>query len=141
MDCIQNYDALSKWYVPSTATFDIVDGVCVKTGTSGYVLPKDPSTDTRYWTVPITIEFEVVTVSSLAFSVASGNTTIYQQRLSAIGATAGDKVKIVYDGEKVIPYVNGVEKTSYIATGTFTTNFTFTFTNDGSFKNAVIYYS
>ena len=141
MDCIQNYDDVAKWYVSSTATFDETDGVCTKTGTSGFVLPINPSTSTRFWTTPITIEFEVVTLSSLSFSVSSGNTTIYQQRMSTIGATVGDKVKIIYDGSKVIPYVNGVEKTSYIATGTFTTNFSFTFTNDGAWKDCVIYKS
>ena len=135
MDCLKKYTATSDFYVFSGSSLTLNDGIF---STSGNVMILNPNTSTRYWTSPITVEFDVNTVNNLTTQIGE-TTNVFNRRLSTLGATNGSHIKIVYDGTTVTPYVNGVEKTSYKVDFSFTTQYYFNIYNSGAFSNFIVY--
>ena len=136
MDVLKIYSATSDYYESSTSDLTLSNDIFSKT--TGNVMPLNPSTSTRYWTTPTTLEFDLVTANTLVMQIGE-STNAFNKRLSTIGATDGSHIKIVYNGSKIIPYVDGVEKTDYIVEWSHTTNYYINFYQSGSWKNLIIY--
>ncbi len=135
-DVLKQYNAIADYYQSSTSDLALADGVFSKT--TGNVIPLNPTTNTRFWTVPKTIEFDVVTVNNLILQVGESSNA-FNTRLAYLGAVDGSHIRIVYDGTKITPYVDGVEKTSYIVEWSHTTGYYINFYNSGAWKNLIIY--
>ena len=131
-------DALTDFEIQS-GTLTLEDGVFTKS-TDGNVNLLNPSNPVRMgWSGAKTIEFDVVNRSTLALKFYKDNDHRFGQRISNLGGTDGCHVKIVYDGTTITPYIDGVEKTSYILTTTLTDGYMISFANQGSFQNVIIY--
>ena len=134
-DVIQYVDKSSDWYTQSGTVTQNSDGDWV---IDGYHFIYNPSVpNSQYgWSGNLTVEFDIVSNTSggVQFYNTSANFT---QRLIVFGATTGSKVKLVFDGSKVTPIVDGQTKTSYDfnPTGLFRIGFINSFT----LKNILIY--
>ena len=104
---------------------------------AGHLNPDNPVR--MGWSGTKTIEFDVVTVSTLVLQFYKDATHRFNSRIVYMGGTDGCHVKIVYDGTTITPYVDGVEKTSYIVTTTLTDGYMIGFVNQGSFQNVIVY--
>lgn len=136
LDVMKIYSTIADYYQSSSADLSLTDGVFSKT--DGNVMPLNPSTSTRYFTTPMTFEFDVVNTDTLVLQVGESS-NVFNQRLSTMGATNGSRIKIVYTGTEVIPYVDGVEQTNYKVSFTHTTQYYLNMYQSGSWKNFVMY--
>ena len=134
-DVIQYVDKSSDWYTQSGTVTQNTNGEWVIDGYHFIYNPSIPNSQYG-WSGNLTLEFEVVnnTSGAVQFYNTSANFT---QRLTVFGATTGSKVKLVFDGSKVTPIVDGQTKTSYDfnPTGLFRIGFINSFT----LKNILIY--
>ena len=135
-DVLKIYSAIADYYQSGTSDLSLSNDVFSKT--TGNVMPLNPLTSTRYFTDPITIEFDLITTNTLTLQIGE-STNAFNTRLNYMGAVDGSHIKIVYDGSKIIPYVDGVEKTSYIVEWSHTTRYYINFYNSGDWKNLIIY--
>ena len=135
-DVLKIYSAIADYYQSSTSDLSLSNEVFSKT--TGNVMPLNPPTSTRYFTDPITIEFDLITTNTLTLQIGE-STNAFNTRLNYMGAVDGSHIKIVYDNSKIIPYVDGVEKTSYIVEWSHTTRYYINFYNSGAWKNLIIY--
>lgn len=136
---IIRYTALHQFELQSGAEVTLENGVFTKSNDANSNL-LNPSNPIRMgWTGTKTVEFEVVTVSTLAFQIYQDEEHRYSYRLYGLGASNGSNVKFVYDGTKITVYIDGVEKTQYQQTMTFDSNYMITITNQGAFRNVVVY--
>ena len=136
LDVVKIYSVIVDYYQSSSADLSLTDGVFSKT--TGNVMPLNPADSTRYFTTPMTFEFDVVNTDTLVAQIGESS-NVFNQRLSSMEATNGSHIKIVYTGTEVIPYVDGVEKTSYEVSFTHTTNYYFNLYQSGSWTNFIIY--
>lgn len=135
-DVLKSYSAIADYYQTSTSDLSLSNEIFSKT--TGNVMPLNPLTSTRYFTDPITIEFDLITTNTLTLQIGE-STNAFNTRLNYMGAVDGSHIKIVYDDSKIIPYVDGVEKTSYIVEWSHTTRYYINFYNSGAWKNLIIY--
>ena len=136
LDVVKIYSAIADYYQNTSADLSLTDGVFSKT--TGNVMPLNPSSSTRYFTTPMTFEFDVVNTDTLTIQMGESS-NVFNRSLSTLGVSSGSHVKIVYDGTTITPFVDGVEQTSYKVSFTHTTQYYFNLFNSGSWKNFVIY--
>jgi len=137
-DVLLYADALTDYEIQA-GTLTLNDGIFDKS-TDGSINILNPDNPVRRgWSGAKTIEFDVVSRNTLGIQFYQDNDHRFNQRISNFGGTDGCHVKIVYDGTTITPYVDGVEKTSYIVTITFEDGYLIGFQNQGSFQNVIIY--
>ncbi len=137
-DVTLNADELTDFEIQS-GTLTLNDGVFTKS-TDGNCNLLNPSNPIRMgWSGAKTIEFDVDTVSTLGVQFYLDASHRFNQRIAFIGGTNGSHVKIEYDGTYITPIIDGVEKTSYKTELTFSSNYMITITNQGVFRNVVVY--